>query len=105
MGTQSSTPQTSQIGYLLTEAVLLTTAHCASSASFAADLDLPGSQLDLLHAVTSRTDTPVVVVLISCRPATFGSGGQSKFGPVVHYHDLGLISKLLAQTRMRHSAC
>jgi hypothetical protein len=44
------------------------------------DLDLPGSQLDLLHAVTSRTDTPVVVVLISCRPATFGSGGQSKFG-------------------------
>lgn len=45
------------------------------------DLDLPGSQLDLLYAVSSRTDTPVVVVLISCRPATFGSGGQSKFGP------------------------
>ena len=44
------------------------------------DLDLPGSQLDLLQAVTTRTDTPVVVVLINCRPATFGSGGNSKFG-------------------------
>lgn len=44
------------------------------------DLDLPGSQLDLLEAVTSRTETPIVVVLINCRPATFGSGGNSKFG-------------------------
>ena len=45
------------------------------------DIDLPGSQLDLLQAVTSKTSTPVVVVLINCRPATFGSGGpNSKYG-------------------------
>ena len=44
------------------------------------DLDLPGSQLDLLQAVATRTSTPVVVVLVNCRPATFGSGGNSRFG-------------------------
>ena len=34
----------------------------------------------MLEAVTRRTQTPIVVVLINCRPATFGSGGNSKFG-------------------------
>ena len=44
------------------------------------DLDLPGGQLDLLQAITGRTSAPVVVVLINCRPATFGAGGNSKYG-------------------------
>ena len=44
------------------------------------DLDLPGSQLDLLQAVTTRQSSPVVLVLINCRPATFGGGPGSKFG-------------------------
>ena len=35
---------------------------------------LAGSQLDLLQAVTTRLDIPVVLVLINCRPATFGGG-------------------------------
>lgn len=38
------------------------------------DLDLPGSQLQLLQAVAAAVNgsKPVVLVLISCRPATFG---------------------------------
>jgi hypothetical protein len=44
------------------------------------NIDLPGGQLDLLQ-VTTRTTTIVIVVLINCRPATFGAGGPtSKFG-------------------------
>ena len=36
-----------------------------------ADLDLPGGQLMLIDAIIS-TGTPVVVILINGRPATFG---------------------------------
>jgi beta-glucosidase len=36
------------------------------------DLDLPGSQLQLLAALSSSVTTPIVVVLIHGRPATFG---------------------------------
>jgi beta-glucosidase-like glycosyl hydrolase len=58
------------------------TATCGE-ANDRSDLDLPGSQLDLLHAVTTGAPgTLVVVVLVNCRPATFGSGGPgSKWGP------------------------
>jgi beta-glucosidase len=38
-------------------------------------LDLPGGQLELLNAlVTQQTSTPVIVVLVHGRPATFGAG-------------------------------
>ena len=37
-------------------------------------LDLPGSQLALLDALTTQTTTPIIVVLINGRPATFGAG-------------------------------
>jgi len=43
-------------------------------------IDLPGSQLDLLSALVG-TGKPLVVVLFNCRPATFGAGPFSKFGP------------------------
>jgi beta-glucosidase-like glycosyl hydrolase len=43
-------------------------------------LDLPGSQLDLIAAIAAL-NRPFVVVLFNCRPATFGAGPFSKFGP------------------------
>lgn len=51
-----------------------------SEMSDADTIDLPGSQLDLLNAVAA-TGKPVVVVLFNCRPATFGAGPFSAFGP------------------------
>ena len=51
-----------------------------SEMSDADTIDLPGSQLDLLSAVAA-TGKPVVVVLFNCRPATFGAGPFSAFGP------------------------
>ena len=44
-------------------------------------IDLPGGQLALLAALTSQSTTPVVVVLIHGRPATFGAGPFSVYGP------------------------
>ena len=44
------------------------------------ELDIPGSQLDLLSAVL-KTGKPVVAVLIAGRPSTFGEGRNSRFGP------------------------
>jgi hypothetical protein len=44
-------------------------------------IDLPGSQLSLIDAILSQTQTPVVVVLFNCRPVTFGSGPFSRYGP------------------------
>lgn len=38
------------------------------------NLDLPGSQMQLLDALASSVATPIVVVLIHGRPATFGPG-------------------------------
>jgi beta-glucosidase len=43
-------------------------------------IDLPGSQLDLIAAIAAL-NRPFVVILFNCRPATFGSGPFSKFGP------------------------
>jgi hypothetical protein len=51
-----------------------------SEMSDADTIDLPGSQLDLLAALAA-TGKPVVVVLFNCRPATFGAGPFSSFGP------------------------
>jgi beta-glucosidase len=51
-----------------------------SEMSDADTIDLPGSQLDLLSAVAA-TLKPVVVVMFNCRPATFGAGPFSSFGP------------------------
>lgn len=42
-------------------------------------LDLPGSQLDLIAAI-SALNRPFIVILFNCRPATFGAGPFSKFG-------------------------
>lgn len=48
----------------------------------AEDIDLPGTQLDLLYALaTQAPHVPVVVILVHGRPATFGAGPHSKYGP------------------------
>lgn len=44
-------------------------------------IDLPGGQLALLDALTRNSSTPVVVVLIHGRPATFGAGPFAATGP------------------------
>eukprot|EP01060_Flectonema_neradi_P011726 TRINITY_DN18739_c0_g1_i1.p1 TRINITY_DN18739_c0_g1~~TRINITY_DN18739_c0_g1_i1.p1 ORF type:complete len:821 (+),score=143.70 TRINITY_DN18739_c0_g1_i1:56-2518(+) len=44
------------------------------------ELDVPGSQLDLLSAVL-KVGVPVVAVMIAGRPSTFGEGRNSKYGP------------------------
>jgi hypothetical protein len=51
------------------------------SAAQADAVDIPGSQLQLINAVLAGTQTPVVVVLLHCRPATFGAGPQAVTGP------------------------
>jgi len=45
------------------------------------DLDVPGSQMDLLYALATSTTTPLVVVLIHGRPMTFGAGGGNRWLP------------------------
>lgn len=59
-------------------------------------LDLPGGQLALLAAV-AKTGTPLVVVLIHGRPATFGAGPFAAFGP--NNALLGDVGALLAAWR------
>lgn len=46
-------------------------------------VDLPGSQLDLIYALTTQLSPPkpIVVLLFTCRPVTFGAGPSSKYGP------------------------
>ena len=58
----------------------ISTGSC-SEMSDADTTDLPGSQLALIAAVLNATAKPVVVVLLNCRPATFGAGPFSEFGP------------------------
>jgi beta-glucosidase len=49
------------------------------------DLDLPGGQMQLLEALATQTTTPIVLVLINGRAATFGPGNAllSRVGAVV----------------------
>lgn len=44
-------------------------------------VDIPGSQLQLVDAVLKGSSAPVVVILLHCRPATFGAGPQAVTGP------------------------
>lgn len=44
-------------------------------------VDVPGSQLQLVDAVLRGSSAPVVVILLHCRPATFGAGPQAVTGP------------------------
>jgi beta-glucosidase-like glycosyl hydrolase len=47
------------------------------------DLDLPGAQMDLLFALlTQAPATPVVLVLVNGRPATFGAGMGNRWMPL-----------------------
>lgn len=63
-------------------------------------LDLPGGQLPLLSALAdavANTSKPLIVVLVHGRPATFGAGPWSQFGP---YNGLlGRVDALLAAWR------
>ena len=46
------------------------------------NLDVPGAQMDLLYAlVTQAPQTPVIVVLVNGRPATFGAGMSNRWYP------------------------
>jgi beta-glucosidase-like glycosyl hydrolase len=53
------------------------------------DLDLPGAQMDLLYALVTQSTTPVVLVLVNGRPATFGAGMGNRWFPLN-----GILSKL-----------
>ena len=61
------------------DSIDINTGSC-SEMSDADTVDLPGSQLALLDAL-SATGRPLVVVLFNCRPATFGAGPFSRYGP------------------------
>jgi hypothetical protein len=61
------------------DSIPISTGSC-SEMSDTDDTDLPGSQLMLLNAVIN-TGRPVILVLFTCRPVTFGAGPFSMFGP------------------------
>jgi beta-glucosidase-like glycosyl hydrolase len=61
------------------DSIPISTGSC-SEMSDTDDTDLPGSQLMLLNA-TVNTGKPVILVLFTCRPVTFGAGPFSMFGP------------------------
>lgn len=47
------------------------------------NLDIPGAQMDLLYAlVTQAPQTPIIVVLVNGRPATFGAGMSNRWMPL-----------------------